>query len=149
MLCKSNLNFIKLVIGYFYLHFLRLHLLLLSQDVKKKIFFVLQVRFDDPRFRTAEAGPTLGHYWKNGKEIENTEDYVEEVTSNISLSSIHGYVQDLSTILFRNLLRLLAPARCSARLYICTLTVIRKSLFSYIFIPNFIQWLPERDRKPR
>lgn len=37
------------------------------------------VRYDDPRFRSAEAGPTLGHYWKNGKEIENTDDYVEEV----------------------------------------------------------------------
>ncbi|KAJ8732455.1 hypothetical protein PYW07_015054 [Mythimna separata] len=37
------------------------------------------VRYDDPRFRSAEAGPTLGHYWKNGKEIENTEDYLEEV----------------------------------------------------------------------
>ncbi|KAG6453529.1 uncharacterized protein LOC115445655 [Manduca sexta] len=37
------------------------------------------VKYNDPRFRTAEAGPTLGHYWKNGKEIENPDDYVEEV----------------------------------------------------------------------
>ncbi|CAH2107760.1 unnamed protein product [Euphydryas editha] len=37
------------------------------------------VKYNDPRFRTAEAGPTLGHYWKNGREIENTEDYVDEV----------------------------------------------------------------------
>ncbi|XP_047527166.1 uncharacterized protein LOC125064257 isoform X2 [Vanessa atalanta] len=37
------------------------------------------VKYNDPRFRTVEAGPTLGHYWKNGHEIENTEDYVEEV----------------------------------------------------------------------
>lgn len=37
------------------------------------------VRYNDPRFRTAEAGPTLGHYWKNGHEIENPDDYVDEV----------------------------------------------------------------------
>ncbi|XP_021181960.2 uncharacterized protein LOC110370470 [Helicoverpa armigera] len=37
------------------------------------------VRYDDPRFRSAEAGPTLGHYWKDGHEIENTNDYLEEV----------------------------------------------------------------------
>ncbi|KAJ0180151.1 hypothetical protein K1T71_004742 [Dendrolimus kikuchii] len=37
------------------------------------------VKYNDPSFRTAEAGPTLGHYWKNGKEIENTNDYLEEV----------------------------------------------------------------------
>ncbi|XP_026729794.1 RNA polymerase II degradation factor 1-like [Trichoplusia ni] len=37
------------------------------------------VRYDDPRFRAADAGPTLGHYWKNGQEIQNTDDYVEEV----------------------------------------------------------------------
>uniref|UniRef100_A0A2A4JKU3 Cuticle protein n=1 Tax=Heliothis virescens TaxID=7102 RepID=A0A2A4JKU3_HELVI len=37
------------------------------------------VRYDDPRFRSAEAGPTLGHYWKNGQEITNTDDYLEEV----------------------------------------------------------------------
>ncbi|XP_050342684.1 uncharacterized protein LOC126768549 [Nymphalis io] len=37
------------------------------------------VKYNDPRFRTAEAGPTLGHYWKNGHEIENPDDYVEEV----------------------------------------------------------------------
>ncbi|XP_038210432.1 uncharacterized protein LOC119831213 [Zerene cesonia] len=38
------------------------------------------IRYNDPRFRSAEAGPTLGHYWKNGREIENPEDYVEEVS---------------------------------------------------------------------
>ncbi|CAG9560149.1 unnamed protein product [Danaus chrysippus] len=37
------------------------------------------IKFNDPRFRSAEAGPTYGHYWKNGHEIENPEDYVEEV----------------------------------------------------------------------
>lgn len=37
------------------------------------------MRWNDPQFRSAEAGPTLGHYWKNGHEIENTQDYVEEV----------------------------------------------------------------------
>lgn len=37
------------------------------------------VKYNDPRFRAADAGPTLGHYWKNGREIENTEDYLEEV----------------------------------------------------------------------
>ncbi|XP_046960864.1 uncharacterized protein LOC124530658 [Vanessa cardui] len=37
------------------------------------------VKYNDPRFRTAEAGPTLGHYWRNGHEIENPEDYVDEV----------------------------------------------------------------------
>ncbi|KAG7299324.1 hypothetical protein JYU34_016247 [Plutella xylostella] len=45
------------------------------------------VRWNDPRFRAAEAGPTLGHYWKNGKEIENTDDYVEEV---YDASQFHG-----------------------------------------------------------
>ncbi|XP_050672743.1 uncharacterized protein LOC126970690 isoform X2 [Leptidea sinapis] len=45
------------------------------------------VRYNDPRFRSAEAGPTLGHYWKNGREIENTEDYVEEV---YDASQFHG-----------------------------------------------------------
>ncbi|CAG9785312.1 unnamed protein product [Diatraea saccharalis] len=45
------------------------------------------VRWNDPRFRTAEAGPTLGHYWKNGHEIENTDDYVEEV---YDASQFHG-----------------------------------------------------------
>lgn len=37
------------------------------------------IRYDDARFRSADAGPTLGHYWKNGREIENTEDYVEHI----------------------------------------------------------------------
>ncbi|XP_052738391.1 uncharacterized protein LOC112045772 isoform X2 [Bicyclus anynana] len=37
------------------------------------------VKYDDPRFRSAEAGPTLGHYWRNGHEIENPDAYVEEV----------------------------------------------------------------------
>lgn len=37
------------------------------------------IPYNDPRYRTAEAGPTLGHYWKNGHEIENPDDYVEEV----------------------------------------------------------------------
>ncbi|XP_028040212.1 uncharacterized protein LOC114250508 [Bombyx mandarina] len=45
------------------------------------------IKYNDPRFRTVEAGPTLGHYWKNGKEIENTEDYVEEV---YDASQYHG-----------------------------------------------------------
>ncbi|KAL4704985.1 hypothetical protein ACJJTC_005471 [Scirpophaga incertulas] len=45
------------------------------------------VKWNDPRFRTAEAGPTLGHYWKNGHEIENTDDYVEEV---YDASQFHG-----------------------------------------------------------
>ncbi|XP_047986468.1 dual specificity tyrosine-phosphorylation-regulated kinase mbk-1-like [Leguminivora glycinivorella] len=45
------------------------------------------VRWNDPRFRSAEAGPTLGHYWKNGHEIENTDDYVEEV---YDASQFHG-----------------------------------------------------------
>ncbi|XP_063361258.1 RNA-binding protein EWS-like [Cydia amplana] len=45
------------------------------------------VRWNDPRFRSAEAGPTLGHYWKNGREIENTDDYVEEV---YDASQFHG-----------------------------------------------------------
>lgn len=40
---------------------------------------VLQIPYYDARYRTAEAGPTLGHYWKNGHEIENPDDYVEEV----------------------------------------------------------------------
>ncbi|CAH2074968.1 unnamed protein product, partial [Iphiclides podalirius] len=37
------------------------------------------IRYDDPRFRSAEAGPTLGHYWKNGQEITDPENYQEEV----------------------------------------------------------------------
>ncbi|XP_068630325.1 uncharacterized protein [Battus philenor] len=37
------------------------------------------IRYDDPRFRSAEAGPTLGHYWRNGHEIEDPENYQEEV----------------------------------------------------------------------
>ncbi|XP_028174380.1 uncharacterized protein LOC114362996 isoform X1 [Ostrinia furnacalis] len=45
------------------------------------------VRYNDPRFRAAEAGPTLGHYWKNGREIENTDDYIEEV---YDASQYHG-----------------------------------------------------------
>ncbi|KAI5631277.1 hypothetical protein NE865_16007 [Phthorimaea operculella] len=45
------------------------------------------VRYDSPQFRAAEAGPTLGHYWKNGHEIENTDDYVEEV---YDASQFHG-----------------------------------------------------------
>ncbi|XP_013196722.2 putative uncharacterized protein DDB_G0279653 [Amyelois transitella] len=45
------------------------------------------VRWNDPSFRAAEAGPTLGHYWKNGKEIENTNDYLEEV---YNAAQFHG-----------------------------------------------------------
>ncbi|XP_045493136.1 uncharacterized protein LOC123692436 isoform X1 [Colias croceus] len=45
------------------------------------------IRYNDPRFRSAEAGPTLGHYWKNGHEIENPDDYVEEV---YDASQYHG-----------------------------------------------------------
>ncbi|XP_041976446.1 uncharacterized protein LOC121731156 [Aricia agestis] len=45
------------------------------------------IRFNDPRFRSGESGPTNGHYWKNGKEIENTDDYVEEV---YDASQFHG-----------------------------------------------------------
>ncbi|CAK1552482.1 unnamed protein product [Leptosia nina] len=45
------------------------------------------IKFNDPRFRSAEAGPTLGHYWKNGHEIENPDDYVEEV---YDASQFHG-----------------------------------------------------------
>ncbi|KAL0840734.1 hypothetical protein ABMA28_015922 [Loxostege sticticalis] len=45
------------------------------------------VKWNDPSFRAAEAGPTLGHYWKNGKEIENTNDYIEEV---YDASQFHG-----------------------------------------------------------
>ncbi|XP_072940445.1 uncharacterized protein [Epargyreus clarus] len=45
------------------------------------------VKYNDPRFRSADAGPTLGHYWKNGHEIENTDDYVEEV---YDASQYHG-----------------------------------------------------------
>ncbi|KPJ15866.1 Cuticle protein 6 [Papilio machaon] len=37
------------------------------------------IRYDDPRFRSAEAGPTLGHYWRNGEEIQDPENYQEEV----------------------------------------------------------------------
>ncbi|XP_013134426.1 PREDICTED: uncharacterized protein LOC106100198 [Papilio polytes] len=37
------------------------------------------IRYDDPRFRSAEAGPTLGHYWRNGQEIQDPENYQEEV----------------------------------------------------------------------
>ena len=48
--------------------------------------FLFQVRYDDPRFRSAEAGPTLGHYWRNGQEIQNTEDYVEEVNFIVYIS---------------------------------------------------------------
>ncbi|CAK1603796.1 unnamed protein product [Parnassius mnemosyne] len=45
------------------------------------------IRFDDPRFRSVEAGPTLGHYWRNGEEITNPEDYVEEI---YDASQYHG-----------------------------------------------------------
>ncbi|XP_049865862.1 uncharacterized protein LOC126366705 [Pectinophora gossypiella] len=45
------------------------------------------VRYDSPQFRAADAGPTLGHYWKNGQEIENTDDYVEEV---YNAAQFHG-----------------------------------------------------------
>ncbi|CAH0699672.1 unnamed protein product [Spodoptera exigua] len=50
-----------------------------SPQLSQRTAVLPLVRYDDPRFRSAEAGPTLGHYWKNGKEIENTDDYVEEV----------------------------------------------------------------------
>ncbi|KAH9630018.1 hypothetical protein HF086_012579, partial [Spodoptera exigua] len=49
-----------------------------SPQLSQRTAVLPLVRYDDPRFRSAEAGPTLGHYWKNGKEIENTDDYVEE-----------------------------------------------------------------------
>lgn len=45
------------------------------------------VKYNDPRFRTVDAGPTLGHYWKNGHEIENPDDYVEEV---YNANQFHG-----------------------------------------------------------
>ncbi|CAH0728049.1 unnamed protein product, partial [Brenthis ino] len=45
------------------------------------------IRYNDPRFRSADAGPTLGHYWKNGHEIENPDDYVEEV---YNANQFHG-----------------------------------------------------------
>ncbi|XP_047515568.1 uncharacterized protein LOC125056490 isoform X1 [Pieris napi] len=45
------------------------------------------IKYNDARFRSAEAGPTLGHYWKNGREIENPDDYVEEV---YDASQFHG-----------------------------------------------------------
>ncbi|XP_077302096.1 uncharacterized protein LOC143922637 [Arctopsyche grandis] len=45
------------------------------------------VKFNDPKFRSGESGPTNGHYWKNGIEIENTEDYVEDV---YQASQFHG-----------------------------------------------------------
>ncbi|GBP61663.1 Cuticle protein 6 [Eumeta japonica] len=37
------------------------------------------VRWDSPQFRAADAGPTRGHYWRDGHEIQNTDDYVEDV----------------------------------------------------------------------
>ncbi|XP_045764181.1 uncharacterized protein LOC123866584 [Maniola jurtina] len=48
------------------------------------------VRYDDPRFRSAEAGPTLGHYWRNGHEIENPEDFVEEVYNAVQYHGQDG-----------------------------------------------------------